>query len=226
MSLLNRVHDAIKHEFLEHPYSFFTEHDFHFKIASMFSTFLEEDETSFAETLDGHTVSLVHHEYPTPFRCHMKGTEFKKFSEEEYQDRKRRQPSFRARRGHFDIVIFNPEYVATNKLEIIPGKKYKTLLESFTKKQPPAIDLAIEIVYFPSFDHKPHFGIMKRRVNSTIQDYEKLKELMDFRYPDDTPFCQGATMMFFSNTQEKEKLITLLKSVSVVDNVSLFTFIL
>ena len=212
--------------FLKYPYRFFTEHDIHSEIASIASTFLEENQTLYATTLDGHTVSRIHHEYPTPFRCYMKGTQFEKYAETEYLDVKRKTPSFRARRGHFDIVVFNQKYIVTNKIGVISGKNYKILLDSFKQKQQPAINLAIEVVYFPIFNHKPHLGIMKRKVDSTIQDYEKLKALIDFRYPDDTPFCEEAAMMFFSNTREKEALTTLLKSISVVDNVSLFTFIL
>jgi len=72
----------------------------------------------------------------------------------------------------------------------------------------------VEVVYHPTFDEKPHVGIMERRVASTIQDYKKLVALTEFMFPHDTPFCKEAAMLFFSNTAYKDELNERFKSFS------------
>ena len=117
-----------------------------------------------------------------------------------------KNPNLRARRGYVDFVIFNSEYVSSNKLSVVSGKRYRDFRVSLSERRCPALDVAVEVVYFPTFDDKLHDGIMNRRVSSTIQDYKKLVELMRFAIPNNIPFCKEAAMMFFSNTRYKKDL--------------------
>jgi len=152
----------------------------------------------------------------------MRGSQFRVITEAEFKAEKRRNPKFEARRGRIDFVILNPHYVSSNRMHIVPGKRYRDLRESLQAESYTALDLAIEVVYFPSFDKKPHLGSMKRRVDSTIQDYRKLVALREFTYSDGVPFCREAAMMFFSNTSYKGELKRILSSTPVNTKASFF----
>jgi hypothetical protein len=145
----------------------------------------------------------------------MKDRGFRVVSEEEFRSQKGR-----ADRGSLDFVIFNTDYIKSNPLKVVSGKDYAEFLMSPNQKQYQALDLAVEVVFFPVFDEKPHFGIMKRRVESAEQDYRKLITLMGWKYPDSTRFCKEAAMMFFSNTSFKEDLNRMLSSIDIDRRVS------
>jgi len=225
MSLLSILASHIENIFREHPYQFFTEHDIHSQLALFAKRALEERGELHVTTHDGVVVSRVHHEYPTPFRCHMRGTEFKLVTEEDFIERKRKDPSFRARRGYIDFVILNSEYVVSNKLRVVSGKRYRDFLESLKNRRCEVLDLAVEVVYYPVFDKRLHEGIMNRRVESNIQDYQKLVALMEYEGVTDIPFCKEAGIMFFSNTIHKTKLKEKLESLPKNKNVEFFAML-
>ena len=207
MSLLANLMTEIKAVFLkDRAYSFFTEHDIHSKLAHVAEDTLGIQRELYVKTSDGFMASRVHHEYPTPFRCLMKGSSFRKVSEEEYQQERQKNRRFRARRGYFDFVVLNTDFVASNKLSVVSGKSYAEFLKNLGNRRFPALDLAIEVVYFLTFDQKLHKGIMERRIDSTNQDYQKLVALMNFPEPHKIPFCKEAAMLFFSNTPHKSEL--------------------
>ena len=224
MSLLKYLHDSIKSTFEEHPYRFFTEHDIHSQLNAIATKYLLDKGTLYVRSKDNIPVSRIHHEYPTPFRCLMGGIEFELITEEEFEKRREYNPKFRARRGFIDLVVLNPEFISQNPISVICGKDYDVVLKSMKRKQLTAIDIAIEVVYFAVFDNKPHRGIMKRRVDSARQDYEKLQALMEFTYPDHTAYCEKAALMFLSNTKYKEDLRELLQPLeSIGGNVSFYS---
>lgn len=222
MSLMEYLYNHIKASFEEHPRRFFTEHDIHSELALIATEFLRNKGNLQAKTLDGFIVNRIHHEYPTPFRCLMKGFEFKLVSEEEFRREKRKNPNFRARRGYVDLVILNSEYISSNRLRVVSGKRYRDFRASLSERRGLALDLAVEVVYFPTFDDKPHDGIMNRRVSSTIQDYKKLVELMRFATPNNIPFCKEAAMMFFSNTRYEDYLNKKFSSFPLSEKVEFF----
>jgi len=222
MSLLSFLSKQVEVVFREYPHQFFTEHDIHSALALFSNKSLKERGDLYVNTLDGFVVSRVHHEFPTPFRCHMKGLEFKLITEQMFSEKKLRDPAFRARRGYIDFVILNPEYVSSNKLKAVSGKRYRDFRESLRDRQYEVLDLAVEVVYFPTFDRRPHEGIMNRRVSATIQDYQKLVALMEHKHPKGIPFCKEAGMMFFSNTINKTKLKEKLESLSQHRKVEFF----
>jgi len=225
MALLDEIYKKIKAFYKSYPNKYFSEHDIHTDLATITNELLDSNNELWGTTLDGKVVSRVHHEYPTPFRCYMKGTDFKMYTEEEYEAAKEKNPTLRVRRGHFDFVVFNPAYISQNEFRVVTGKNYRYLRESFSHKQPPALDLVIEVVYYLGLDEKPHKGIMERRVKSTIQDYKKLISLMDFKHDNATPFCKKAGMMFFANTKHKDLMRQIISSVQVNEKVELITHI-
>jgi hypothetical protein len=121
--------------------------------------------------------------------------------------------------------VLNSDYVSSNTLNIVSGKRYKDLLESANQQRFPALDLAIEVVYHPTLDEKPHTGIMKRRVESIVQDYQKLVALMKFRQVNDLSFCKEASMLFFSNTDHRVELEKTLSSIKIDEKVAFSSFV-
>jgi len=225
MSLLNEINNKIKVNYATHPYRYFSEHDIHTDLAKIAYDILDSNNELFATTKDGKVVSRVHHEYPTPFRCYMKGTDFIMYTETEFIAAKKENQTLRIRRGFFDLVVFNPEYISQNLFKVVTGKNYDYLQESFSQEQPTALDLAIEVVYYLGIDEKPHEGIMERRVKSTVQDYKKLISLMEFKHDDHTPYCKEAGMIFFANTKYQDIMRKKMSSVQVNKKVSLLTHI-
>jgi len=222
MPFLNYLYSQIETTFQEHPRQFFTEHDIHTQLALIAIRLLERKGSLYAQTRDGVVVSRVHHEYPTPFRCLMKGSEFKLITEEKFRAEKQNNPEFRARRGFLDFAIINSEYIFSNKLNVVSGKRYTDLRESMRDRQCVALDLAVEVVYYPTFDERLHDGIMNRRVSSTIQDYQKLMALMEFK-TNNVSFCKEAAMMFFSNTTYKGVLREKLRSLPKHEKVAFYS---
>lgn len=225
VSLLSYLQNRIEDTFARYPHRFFTEHDIHSELASIATVFLNDKDRLFAETKDHHQVGRVHHEYPTPFRCLMEHYSFRMVTEDEFKQEKQKNPRFAAKRGRIDLVVLNSDYISSNTLNIVSGKRYKDLLESANQQEFPAFDLAIEVVYHPTLDEKPHTGIMKRRVESIVQDYQKLVALMKFRQVNDLSFCKEAAMLFFSNTDYKVELERTLSSVKIDDKVAFHKFL-
>jgi uncharacterized short protein YbdD (DUF466 family) len=175
----------------------------------------------YAETSDHHKIGRLHHEYPTPFRCLMDHYSFRMMTEDEFK-RERMKNKFNAKRGRIDLVVLNSDYISSNTLRIVSGKRYEDLLVSVKQQKHPALDLAIEVVYHPTLDEKPHLGIMEGRAKSTLQDYKKLVELMKFTYPTGVTFCKQAAMFFFSNTTHKDTLSAMFASFPQDPSVNLF----
>jgi hypothetical protein len=214
LSLLNHLKNQIEATFKKDPYRFFTEHDLHTELALIATDYLKKNGKLLTETKDKRIVSRVHHEYPTPFRCDMNELNFKVIPEDEFDKKRKESLGFRARRGFMDLVVLNQDFIKSNNLNVVSGKRYKEVLKNLTNQKHSALDLAVEVVYYPTFDEKPHIGIMKRRVASTNQDYEKLVALKKFKFTHNVPFCKDAAMLFFSNTTHKEKLKEMFKSYS------------
>jgi len=222
MQLLDYLSHEIEATFREHPRQFFTEYDIHTQLALIAIRLLEKNGHLHAQTSDKYIVSRVHHEYPTPFRCLMKGSEFKQITEKEFNEEKRKNPRFRARRGFLDFAIINSECVSSNRLSVVSGKRYRDLQESARHRQNIALDLAVEVVYYPTLDERPHAGTMNRQVSSTLQDYQKLVALMEFE-TNNVSYCKEAAMMFFSNTRHKDLLSEKLGSLPRHAKVALYS---
>jgi len=86
--------------FSANPKSFFTEAD----LAAYFTHFfLQVDGNRTYPDGNGVQHGLVHAEYPTPFRCGMKGYECTIMSEDT-----RTPKGGKYKRGHYDVAILNP----------------------------------------------------------------------------------------------------------------------
>jgi len=69
---------------------------------------------------DGHEHFLVHREYPTPFRCDMSDGKFVTRGEDE-----RTAKDGKYRRGHYDIVVLDPDFVGRHAYEVVRAQNYQ-----------------------------------------------------------------------------------------------------
>lgn len=100
-------------EFEQTPYTFFTEAD----AVVRFHELLSKDPafSNRVRTQDNHEISLIHREYPTFFR----------FSDENPTERL--GPESRARRGHYDTVILNPDFITAHPAETVLNRSIRAV---------------------------------------------------------------------------------------------------
>ena len=118
--LKNKIVNELQDVFRKHPQHYFSEHDIHSVLYHLTREQLKQYGETSQTTLDGFETTLAHHEYPTPFRCDMHGYSFRRTGEEE-----RTPKGGLYRRGHYDLVILNPDFVKNNTLDIVCGKTTK-----------------------------------------------------------------------------------------------------
>ena len=106
-----RVGDAIRktiNKFREHPYYFFTESD----IVSYLWMVLYHSKLDSLK--DKKRIYLVHREYPTNFR----------YRKDDLKPGYK--PSDKGSRGHYDLVVLNPDFVINNGVEHVVNKCFAT----------------------------------------------------------------------------------------------------
>lgn len=177
----------LKETFHEHPDWFFTEHDIHSVLYNIAMEELQASGTVSEETRDKHQTVLVHHEYPTPFRCYMKGYGFEKKDEKPYK------------RGHYDLVILSPEFVRNNKLEVVCGKDYKKFKSAMKTVDVEPLIWACEVIYFPRVKTIP-----KNAIKIIKQDTLKIKETLGFKVGRNVSFCKNGSVLVFTSHAAKE----------------------
>ena len=179
---VNRLRDT----FQKRPNCFFTEHDVHSVLYNIAKEELQLNGVMTEETRDRHRVILVHHEYPTPFRCDMKGYGFQIKNEPPY------------RRGHYDLVIFNPKFVRNNKLDVVCGKDYQKFRSAMQKVRVEPLIWACEVIFFPGVKKLP-----ENALKIIEQDTLKVKETLRYKVGRNVNFCKtGSVLVFTSHTAE------------------------
>ncbi len=166
---VERALDALQTEFRQGPSLFFTEHD----LASR-AYHLIQQELGYQQIRDlaGEMNFLVHHEYPTPFRCDMHKTSFAVVDDEARTPR-----GGKFRRGHYDLVVINPEFIRHSEFQVLNGQNYgllkRELPRLMLKLREPPICYGIELIYkrrpFSSVHH------VDRWFDKIRQDLEKLE---------------------------------------------------
>jgi hypothetical protein len=183
----NRIITDLRSAFGNCPQYFFSEHDIHSVLYGLAQEQLEHQELT---TLDGYKTCIVHHEYPTPFRCDMKEYSFRRTS-----DYERTLRGGLYKRGHYDLVILNPEFVEKNELDIVCGKDYEKVKSILPKLTFKPLIWACEIIYFPIIHVLPQDG-----VRIVEQDMLKIKETLDFG------FAEFGSVHVFTSHQQREAL--------------------
>jgi len=121
-SLAKKVIRQLQTTFKSCRHCFFSEHDIHSSLYNIVKNELRQLGIEIQTTRDKCTTSLVHHEYPTPFRCDMRKYNFRVKSDNERTPR-----GGLYKRGHYDLVIFNPEFIRKHTLDVVSGKDYQKL---------------------------------------------------------------------------------------------------
>jgi len=170
--------------FQRNPNLFFTEHDIHSVLYNIAEEELQRHGVLSAKTSDSREVSLVHHEYPTPFRCCMKGYGFQLKYEKPY------------RRGHYDLVILNPSFVKNYELPVVYGKDYQRFSLAMQEVTVEPLIWVCEVVFFPKVK-----GIPKNALRIIKQDALKVKETLKHKVGRDVNFCKmGSVLVFINHT--------------------------
>lgn len=186
-NLTNMIKQRIVETFQTCPHYFFTEHDIHSVLYNITNEELQLSGVFEEKTSDEYQVSMVHHEYPTPFRCDMKGYNFEKKDRAPYK------------RGHYDLVVFNPDFVRDNELRVVCGKDYQKLRSAMRKVKVEPLIWACEVIFFPAVKKLPKnaFKIIK-------QDALKVKETLRHKVGQNINFCKvGSVLVFTSHTSEE-----------------------
>ena len=111
LTLQLQIEAAIKQlskEFIDDPYRYFTEADAVSRCRQLLE--LNGDLGKDYTTKDGHKIKLIHQEYPTTLR---------------YDGKAPLVPTLEGRRGHYDLVILNPDFIETNYAESITNRLLK-----------------------------------------------------------------------------------------------------
>jgi len=178
--------------FHEYPYYFFTERDIHSLLCDIANEELRLCGVEPSKTSDGYEVSFVHHEYPTPFRCDMEGDKFEK----------KEEPPFK--RGHYDLVMLNLDFVKNNSLDIVSSKNFETLTTAMENVNVAPLIWACEIVFFPKMNNIPSNA--DRPIN---QDSLKVKETLRHKVGSENIgyFKMGSTLVFTSHTAKEASIL-------------------
>ena len=191
-----RALNSLQDEFRAEPTLFFTEHDLASRACQLIQQELGQPKVNRAE---GKTYYLVHHEYPTPFRCDMRGHTFAIKGE---KDRTPRGGKYQ--RGHYDLVVFNPKFLKKCGYDLAKGQNLKAV----NKKIPGLIDMIgappILIGVEFAFNRDPFRSqkAIDQWWGSVLQDYEKLKASRTWK---ERPFMQEIIVMAFDATSEAVK---------------------
>jgi len=133
--------EALCKEFRASPTLFYTEHD----MVSFFYTILQRTlSMATARDRDASEHFLVHLEYPTPFRCALSGDQFAIKGDDE-----RTPEGTPYERGHYAIVVLNPDFISQYSYELIKAQDYalyKKLVIPKLSKGNPAILYGLEFI--------------------------------------------------------------------------------
>lgn len=195
----NRAKQQLVDRFFERPTEFFTEAD----IAAYLSHRLHVE-------LDcvGLRRSLVHLEYPTPFRCDMSTRTFELKSESDLTENNRRY-----RRGFFDVCVLNPSFLDehADNYSIVKGQNWAKFHEALASRgagSEPVALVAFELMFnrdpFWSDPHTERGAQTMRKFACEVElDSNKLLAALE---PRDTGFrfARRGEVLVFDNSLTAE----------------------
>ena len=204
-SIIERVELTINEviaAFRKNPTLFYTENDivlyFYSQLQKNANYPKEKDKT-------GKEHFLVHTEYSTPFRCDMHGHEC-----DIKKDNEPTPKGGKYKRGHYDLVVINPEFINNYSYEEIKGQSYERAREAYKQycaknKDQYVILYGLEFMYSRD-EIKTDQGI-KTFADKVLQDARKLEQSQKIDY---------------SKTEEMNKEIN---SVNFMKRVKMLAFI-
>ena len=174
--------NSLGEKFLKWPYNFFTESDalsylycYIFRYGSKPLKELYKTKDTGIETL------LVHREYPTSFRFWKKSMELGETGG----------------RGHYDLVVLNPDFVSKHSIDEVIAKNFKLCKVSVQDHLVSAIEL--------KFIVNPLSARMKEEIK---KDFEKLSFALEVKQ------ARTAYLIIFNRCRSEENFIEELKELS------------
>jgi hypothetical protein len=153
--------EVIGKDFEDNPSLFYTEND----IVCYFYKLLQGKLSEEGVVADKNNCKhfLVHREYPTPFKCYMKEYEFKKMVD-----------SSTCIRGHYDIVVLNPDFIKNETYDIIKAQDFSSFKDKVKNYPYPIVLYGLEFMYSRNpFKSEQEIERFVKKVN---QDADKLEE--------------------------------------------------
>lgn len=152
-------------DFREYPQKYFTEEDVRWRLMGRLSQLLCERGMERVSIQDRQT-SILHGEYPTPFRCKMAKATFAVAP-----------PGSCAVRGHFDIIVLNPDSIRGCRFEVVRAQFYKVFLAQLPSLQMPFLDTVIELKLFRELAYPNRTYSARRQVLQFSEVGWKLRHL-------------------------------------------------
>ncbi|MCX5748701.1 MAG: hypothetical protein NTZ10_00430 [Candidatus Saganbacteria bacterium] len=153
--------DKVKGEFRENATQYFTENDI---VMYFYSQLQNELGYLVALDKDCNKHFLVHGEYPTPVKLDMKGINC------EVKENKSRH-----KRGHFDIIVLNPDFINAHSYDEIKAQTFKMFREIYENSVKPVALYGLEFML--SRDEFNSKSAEENFWNKTLQDATKLDKM-------------------------------------------------
>ena len=184
--------EKIISDFQRRPHYYFTEEDLRWRLLREIENTLAVDGAN-QITFSGGVTSVIHTEYPTPFRCSMRERRFELL---DIADRK-------GQRGHFDVVILNAKAAAKCDFETLRSQYYKALCDKLeTGLVPlPFLDYAIELKLFRDLAHPNRTESAKQQAEYAVQAVEKIAVTLETTQYYSKPFANHGFVLLFDNSE-------------------------
>jgi hypothetical protein len=192
----------LKDEFQQNGSLFYTENEI---VCHFYSILQGKLDWKLVEDRAGRLHYLVHREYPTPFRCDMRGAHFKVKSDDDWVDREKKKGKFK--RGHYDIVVLNPAFIQAADYQSAKAQNYERVKDDLKKASQPTILYGLEFMFnrdpFESQKTKLRGTSLENFPEKVLQDYEKLRQSVELG--DGARFMDKIAMLVFDNTGDQLK---------------------
>lgn len=179
-------------DFQSHPHYYFTEEDVRWRLLREIENILAED-SSGQIPFSGGVTSVIHTEYPTPFRCLMSERRFMLLD----------VTNTKGQRGHFDIVVLNMEAIAKCDFETVRSQYYKAFCDKLKDKAVPLpfLDYVIELKLFRDLAHPNRTESAKQQAEYAMQAVCKLDATVQSNNYYLEPFAKYGIVLLFDNSE-------------------------
>lgn len=178
-SEIEKAIDWLEQRFLSAPTSFYTEREL---TSTLYSRLTDKLSPYSVPDIDDKPHSLVHLEFPTPFRCDMDKGKFEVKGDDERKEGKNGKKGKKYIRGHYDLIVLNPEVIRQFNYPILKGQNYETFCDHVRYQgrfENPYCLYGIELMFVRD-PIKSSRGINKNRaveefITKILQDTNKLR---------------------------------------------------
>ena len=201
--------ERVIQDFRRYPGCYFTEEDVRWRLMQEIDNSLLALNAKYAQLKNGIQISLAHGEYPTPFRCSMKGRSFNLKAKDS-----------NVNRGHFDIAVLNPEAVAQCEFEVVRSQYYRRFLDLLEQEKLPLpfLDCVIEIKLYRDLAHPNRTESAKQQAEYAIQAVQKVGTTLRSNEYYKNPFAKRGTVLLFDNSDLASNGSAELKRVELARN--------